>query len=304
MRLTPSTVLRTFTAVSLAGVALLAAACAPEDNEGSGEPTAAAPSSGGDSSDAPDPCAIDKLNLITPGTLTIATDKPAYPPWFVDNDPSNGKGYEGAVAYAVAEQMGFTENQVTWVVEPFNKSYAPGPKDFDFDINQISILPAREKAVDFSDGYYSAAQAIITLKDSSFADSTSLADFKDAKLGAQIGTTSLLAAQDTIQPSTDVAVFDDTNGAKQALLNGQVDAIVADLPTAFYITAVEIPQGTIVGQFQATSGDPEEFGLLFETGNELVACTNQAIDALKADGTLDKIESKWLSDVVGAPELS
>jgi polar amino acid transport system substrate-binding protein len=304
MRVTPYTGLRTFTAVCFAVVALGATACAPEDNQGSGEPTAAAPSSGGDSSDAADPCAVDQLNLITPGTLTIATDKPAYPPWFVNNDPSNGKGFEGAVAYAVADQMGFTEDQVTWVVEPFNKSYAPGLKDFDFDINQISILPAREKAVDFSDGYYSAAQAIVTLKDSNFADSTSLADFKDAKLGAQIGTTSLLAAQDTIQPSTDVAVFDDTNGAKQALLNGQVDAIVADLPTAFYITAVEIPQGTIVGQFQATSGDPEEFGLLFAKGNSLVACTNQAIDALKADGTLDQIESKWLADVAGAPELS
>jgi polar amino acid transport system substrate-binding protein len=282
------------------------AACAPEDDDSASSDTtpATTESSGGETSAAPDPCAIDQLSLKSPGTLTIATDRPAYPPWFVKNDPSNGKGYESAVAYAVAREMGFSDSQVTWVVEPFNKSYSPGAKDFDFDINEVSILPKREEAVDFSHGYYSAAQAIITMKDSSFAHPSSLADFKDARLGAQIGTSSLQAAQDDIQPSTQVAVFDDTNAAKQALLNGQVDGIITDLPTAFYITAVEIPGSTIAGQFQVTKGEPEQFGLLFEKGSPLVDCVYKAVDALQADGTLAKIESKWLAQVTGAPELS
>jgi polar amino acid transport system substrate-binding protein len=285
--------------------ALLLTACAPNDEGASGSSdTSAPPSSAVETSGAADPCAIDQLNLKTPGTLTIATDKPAYPPWFVAGDPSNGKGFEGAVAYAVAKQMGFTEGQVKWVVEPFNKSYAPGDKDFDFDINQISILPKREEAVDFSHGYYSASQAIVTLKDSQFAHPKSLADLKDARLGAQIGTSSLQAAEDDIQPTTQVAVFDDTNAAKQALLNNQVDGIVTDLPTAFYISAAEIPGSTIAGQFEVSQGKPEEFGLLFEKGNPLVTCVNKAVDALKADGTLAKFESKWLAQVTGAPELS
>jgi polar amino acid transport system substrate-binding protein len=241
------------------------------------------------------------LNLKTPGMLTIGTDSPAYPPWFEDDDPSNGKGFEGAVAYAVATQMGFTDDQVQWVQVPFNKSYAPGPKDFDFDINQISITPEREKAVDFSEGYYSANQAVVAL-DKSNLDVTSLADLKDLKLGAQIGTTSLLAAQETIQPTSEVKVYDDTNAAKQALLNGQIDAIIVDLPTAFYITAAEIEGSSIVGQFEAT-GDQEEFGLLFEKGNPLVTCVDTAITALKDDGTLDQLEQEWLSQTVDVPVL-
>lgn len=295
---------RGLAAAAAVAFALALTACAPEDDDASGETSTNTPSSGGTSSAAADECAVDQLNLVTPGQLAIATDKPAYPPWFVDNDPSNGKGFESAVAYAVAEQMGFTADQVTWVVEPFNKSYAPGAKDFDFDINQISILPAREKAVDFSDGYYALKQAVIVMKDSEYADATSLAELQDARIGAQIGTTSLLAAEDTIQPSTQVAVFDDTNAAKQALLNGQVDAIVADVPTAFYITAVEIPGSTILGQFEAVSGDPEEFGLLFEKGNPLVTCVNVAIAELTADGTLDQLENRWLAQAADVPELS
>jgi polar amino acid transport system substrate-binding protein len=273
-----------------------------DDTASSSEPdpgaTDATPSSSGDS------CAPEQLNLITPSTLTIATDRPAYEPWFVGNDPTNGKGFESAVAYALAKQLGFGRSDVEWVEEPFNKSFAPGKKDFDFDINQISILPEREEVVDFSDGYYQVAQAVIVLGDSDFATAGSLADLKDAAIGAQIGTTSLLAAKNGIQPSSPVAVFDDTNGAKQALLNGSIDAIIADLPTAFYITAVEIEGSKILGQFAATGPDPEEFGLLFEQGNPLVACVNEAIGALQADGTLEAIEEKWLSQDVEVPELS
>jgi polar amino acid transport system substrate-binding protein len=305
MRIGPRPGFRTVAAVSIAAAALFVTACAPEedDSESGNAPTSTPTTAGNTTAAAADPCAIDQLNLITPGTLTIATDDPAFPPWFIGNDPSNGKGFEGAVAKAVAEQMGFTQDQVTWVVEPFNKSYAPGEKDFDFDINQISILPKRAEAVDFSDGYYSLAQAVVVLEDSEFADATTLADLKDARIGAQIGTTSLLAAQDTIQPNTQVAVYDDTNAAKQALLNGQVDAIIADVPTAFYITAVEIPGSTILGQFEAVSGEPEEFGLLFEKGNPLVECVNVAIEALKADGTLDQLDDRWLAQAADVPEL-
>ncbi|HYO32307.1 MAG TPA: ABC transporter substrate-binding protein [Nocardioidaceae bacterium] len=287
--------------------------CAPADEETAESPSSddtassSEPASGATDatpSSSKDSCAPEQLNLITPSTLTIATDRPAYEPWFVGNDPTNGKGFESAVAYAVAKELGFGRSDVEWVEEPFNKSFAPGAKDFDFDINQISILPEREEVVDFSDGYYQVAQAVIVLGDSDFATAGSLADLKDAAIGAQIGTTSLLAAKNGIQPSSPVAVFDDTNGAKQALLNGSIDAIIADLPTAFYITAVEIEGSKILGQFDATGPEPEEFGLLFEEGNPLVGCVNEAIGALEADGTLEAIEKKWLSQDVEVPELS
>ncbi len=288
--MTPSLAV-TATAVS----ALLAATgCAPaeDDPEQSGKTASA------------EECAVEDLPLHEDGVLTIGTDSPAYEPWFVDDDPTNGKGYESAVAYAVAEEMGFSEDQVEWVTVPFNNSYKPGAKDFDFDINQISISPAREKAVDFSDGYYTASQAIVALKDNPAADATSLEDLADLKIGAQTGTTSLTAVREMIQPTADPLVFQNTNNAKQAMLNGQVDAIVADLPTALYISAAEIPGSTVVGQFQFSSGDAEEFGLLFEQGNELLPCVNRALATLEDDGTLADLEQEWLSDVAGVPELS
>jgi polar amino acid transport system substrate-binding protein len=293
------------------GLALLAvplliatAACAPEE-DASDDPTQAASASespSGDTSPA-DECAVESLALQTPGQLTVGTDSPAFEPWFVDNDPTNGKGFESAVAYALAEELGFTRDQVSWVKVPFNTSYAPGEKNFDFDINQISITPARAKVVDFSEGYYSAAQAVIAPKTSDVANATSLADLKDIRLGAQTGTTSLSAIRDEIQPEQDPLVFDDTNAAKQALNNDQVDAIVADLPTAFFITAVEIPSATIVGQFQPTSGEQEQFGLLFEKGNPLVSCVDQALGELKSSGQLDAIEQEWLAEAADAPVL-
>ena len=290
---------------------LVPMACAPEDDDivaiddspspprrarslAHGERTPSHPST---------PCAVDQLPLRTPGTLTVGTDSPAYEPWFVDNDPTNGQGYESAVAYAVAEQLGFSPDQVTWVKVPFNTSYKPGEKDFDFDINQISITPARAEVVDFSDGYYAAAQAVIALKGSPVSEVTSIAELADYNLGAQTGTTSLTAIRDVIKPANEPAVFEDTNAAKQALLNDQVDAILADLPTAFYITAVEIPKSAIVGQFQPETGKQEEFGLLFEKGSELVPCVNEALGALRDGGTLDQLQQQWLSDVVDVPVL-
>lgn len=282
---------RSLTIASLP-VLLTAMACAPaEDNK--------------TASDVPSADACEKANLplLTDGTLTIGTDSPAYDPWFSKNDPTNGEGYESAVAYAVAEQLGFPADEVTWVKVRFNSSYKPGAKDFDFDINQISISPARAEVVDFSDGYYAAAQAVIALKGSAAAGATSLQELADLHLGAQTGTTSLTAIRDVINPATDPAVFEDTNAAKQALLNDQVDAIVADLPTASYISAVEIPDSTIVGQFQPETGSQEEFGMLFEKGSALVPCVNQALATLRSDGTLDAIERKWLSDFLSVPVL-
>jgi polar amino acid transport system substrate-binding protein len=247
-------------------------------------------------------CAVSDLPLTTSGKLTIGTDSPAYDPWFSDNDPANGKGFEAAVAYAVAAELGFDKADVVWTKVPFNNSYAPGPKKFDFDINQISITPERAKVVDFSDGYYSAAQAVIVLDKDKVA-ATSLADLASLKLGAQTGTTSLTAVRDQIKPSQDPVVFKDTNAAKQAMLNGQVDAIVADLPTAFYITAAEIEGSSILGQFQPATGQQEEFGLLLEKGSRLTGCVNQAIASLETDGTLAGLETQWLSETVAVPVL-
>ncbi len=275
---------------AVATFGLLLAACAKEN------PTVTPPATG-------DACAKENLLLFSPGVLTIATDSPAYPPWFAGNDPSNGRGFEGAVAYALAEQMGFTSDEVTWVVEPFNKSYAPGPKDFDFDINQISITPKRAQAVTFSEGYYDVNQALITLEDSPIAGATTIAELEGAKLGAQVGTTSLAYITANIQPTQEPYVYDTTNDAKSALEAGQIDGIVVDLPTAFYITAVEIPGSRVVGQFPSVGG-PEQFGLLFEKDNPLVGCVNEALDALKGDGTLAEIQQTWLAEKVDAPVLT
>jgi polar amino acid transport system substrate-binding protein len=198
--------------------------CAPQDDDSgstaSDDDTSSAPSDtaateGSASASPADTCAPDQLNLKNPGQLTVGTDSPAYEPWFVDNDPTNGKGYESAVAYAVAEQLGFTSDQVGWVTVPFNTSYKPGDKNFDFDINQISITPQRAEVVDFSDGYYSAAQAVIALKGSDIAGASSIADLASYKLGAQTGTTSLTAIRETIKTQDEPAVFEDTNAAQR-----------------------------------------------------------------------------------------
>ena len=292
-------------APAVAAVALLAlAACAPveDDADTADEPTATA-SADESASESAEECAPDSLPSKKAGTLTIGTDSPAFEPWFKDNDPSNGEGFESAVAYAVAEELGFSEDEVEWVKVPFNNSYAPGPKNFDFDINQISITPEREEAVDFSQGYYTAAQALVALKDSPAAAATSIEDLRDYNLSAQTGTTSLTVLREVIQPDKTINPFEDTNQAKQALNNGQIDGFLADLPTAFFITAVEIPKATIVGQFQPEGGEPEEFGLLFEKGSDLVPCVDRALTSLKDSGELAEIEEQWLSNVVDVPVL-
>jgi polar amino acid transport system substrate-binding protein len=246
-------------------------------------------------------CTPEQLETEQPGTLTVATDSPAFPPYFVDDDPTNGKGFESAVAYAIAEELGFAAEDVNWVVEPFNSSYAPGPKDFDFDVNQISITPKRAEQVDFSSPYYVAEQAIVALKGTDAAQGTSLADFADVQLGVQIGTTSLDAVEESIQPSVEPKVFDTSNDVVTALKNEQVDAVVVDVPTAYFLTAVQVPQGTTVGQFPAPGGD--EWGALLEKGSPLTACVSAAIDELNDSGALPAIEKRWMSDVTNAPVL-
>lgn len=282
---------RTLLAVPLALLFSVAAACSPAEDT---DDSAAAPGSG--------KCAVEELPLKTPGQLTIATDDPAFNPWFSDNDPSNGKGFESAVAYAVAKQMGFDKDDVVWTKVPFNTSYQPGEKEFDFDINQISITKERRQAVDFSEPYYSAAQAIIVLDDSKFADATSLADFKSASLGAQIGTTSLKAIE-SLETEDAPLVYDDTTKAALALTNKQVDGIVADLPTAFYLVAAEIEGATIVGQFDYAGGEPEQFGLLLQKDSPLTPCVNEAVTALAENGTLADLEQQWLAESQDVPVL-
>lgn len=290
---------------------LTVAACAPAEDaaDSASEVEASADSDTqgrphSEDGDAGDPAVCAEGKTVADGMLTIGTDSPAYDPWFSENDPTTGQGFESAVAYAVGEKLGFAEDQVTWITVPFNTSYKPGAKDFDFDINQISITDARAEVVDFSNSYYNAAQAVVALEDSPAATATSLDDLKGLKLGAQTGTTSLTAIREVIQPDSDPAVFEDTNAAKQQLLSGQIDALLADLPTAFFITAVEIPKASIIGQFQPdTGGKQEEFGMLLEKGSELTGCVNLALAAMEEDGTLEAIEQEWLSDTVGVPEL-
>ncbi|HUG88578.1 MAG TPA: ABC transporter substrate-binding protein, partial [Actinomycetota bacterium] len=218
------------------------------------------------------------------------------------NDPSTGEGFESAVAYAVAGELGFTEDQVAWTEVPFNQSFRPGPKDFDFDINQISYRPQRDQAVDFSDSYYDVNQALVAVSGSPIAEATTLEELKQYTLGAPVGTTSFEYIEQNIQPDGDPRVYDTLNDSISGLENGQVDGIVVDLPTAFFIVAVQLDDGTIVGQFP-TVGEQEYFGMVFEDGNPLVDCVNQALDRLREDGTLASIQQEWLADRTDAPVL-
>lgn len=246
-------------------------------------------------------CQKDNLETFKPGVLTVGTDKPAYPPYFEDDDPSNGKGFESAVAYAVATKLGFEQSDVKWAVVPFNSSYAPGAKKFDFDINQISKNADREKAVDFSSTYYTTPQAVVAPKGSKFADASSLADLKDATIGVQVGTTSLDAVKSEIDPSSSPKVFNDSNDVVMALKQKQVDAVVVDLPSALYLTAAQVPSATVVGQFSAPGGD--NWGVTLAKGSSLTKCVSWAIDQLRESGELKQITDEYLGGET-AKELS
>jgi polar amino acid transport system substrate-binding protein len=265
----------------IAILAMLVAACAAEEGGG-----------GGDVS-----CEKEDLTLVEAGVLTIGTDEPSFPPWFdFEGGPETGTGFESAVAYAVASELGFSEDEVTWVVVPFTNSFAPGEKDFDFDINQISITEERDQAVDFSDGYYDVNQALLGFADSEIASATTIDELKAFRLGAQVGTTSLDFITDVIQPESEPLVYDTNADAKAAFDAGQLDGLVLDLPTAFFVSATEIEGSTVVAQFPP-AGDSEQFGMLFEEGNPLRDCVNQAL----ANVDLEAIQQEWLSDVVEAP---
>jgi polar amino acid transport system substrate-binding protein len=238
--------------------------------------------------------------LYQRGVLTVATDKPAYPPWFENNNPSNGKGYESAVAYDIAKELGFKASQVRWAYEPFDASYAPGPKKFDFDINEISYTAQRAQAVSFSTGYYNVQQALVALKNSPIATKHSPAELKTYVYGDQIGTTSLALITGSIQPTTQPKVFSTLNDVKEALQTHEIAAFVTDTPTAQYISADEIPGSEMVAQFPSSG---EHYGLLFTKGNPLVRCVNKAIAKLKANGTLAALQKQYLQIYLTVPTI-
>jgi polar amino acid transport system substrate-binding protein len=272
----------------LAVIGLLgASACAPADETAPAPPTA-------------ETCSKDELSTLNRGVITFGTDQPAYPPWFVDDDPANGKGFESAVAYAVAEKLGYAKDDVKWVRVPFNAAIAPGPKTFDANLNEFSITDERKQAVDFSSPYFDVTQAVVALKSSPAGQVRDLAGLKALKLGAQVGTTSYTAAK-TLNPN--VAVFNNNDDAKAALSNGQIDALVLDLPTAFEVQT-ELTDGVIVGQLPNGTEKAEQFGIVLDKGSPLTNCVSKAVDELGDNGDLFKLQKTWLAGVGAAPMLS
>lgn len=246
--------------------------------------------------------ASDTVTTVTAGKLTIGTGQPAYSPWVLNDKPESGEGFEAAVAYAVADKLGFKKTDVVWVRTTFDQAIAPGPKNFDFNLQQYSITDERKKTVDFSSAYYSTTQTVITVKGTKAAAAKSIADLQSVLLGAQTGTTSYAAITDVIKPTQKALAFNSNSDAVAALKNGQVDALVLDLPTALYETAVDLSNGLIVGQLP-TAAKGDEFGLVLDKGSKLTAKVTAAVDALRADGTLAKLEEKWLTTSAGAPVL-
>jgi polar amino acid transport system substrate-binding protein len=260
-------------------------------------------------------CAKDSLTTVSPGTFTIGTDNPAYPPYFQIpegtptppwelGDPTNGEGFEGAFAHALAEKLGFADDEVAWIVVPFDNSFAPGAKAFDVDINQVSFKPERAEAVDMSDGYYTLNQSIVALESSPIASATSVADLKAYKFGAQAGTTSLDTINNVIAPTAEAMVYNTNDDAIAGLTAKQIDGLVVDLPTAFFVTAAQVEGSVIVGQFEPPTGtDAEHFSVVLAKDSPLTDCVNEAIAALKDDATLEAITQEWLSDKASAPVI-
>jgi polar amino acid transport system substrate-binding protein len=281
-----------------AAIAVIGAGLAACGSSGGGGTGASSGPPGGNTAS----CSYSSIqkNLYAKGALTVATDKPVYPPWFVSNNPSNGKGYESAVTYAVAKQLGFKPSQVKWVYEPFNNSYAPGPKKFDFDINEISYSPQRAQAVTFSDSYYDVQQALVALKGTPIVTKHAPTDLKHYVFGDQVGTTSLAFITSKIQPTAQPKVFNTLNDVKQALQSHQIAALVTDTPTAQFISSSEIKNSVMVGQFPSTG---EHYGLLFAKGNPLVTCVNKALATLKSNGTLTSLQHKYLQVYLRVPTI-
>jgi polar amino acid transport system substrate-binding protein len=277
----------------LAVLALAAASCGGDDDDSAGGTTTEAMEAS---------CEKGSLELVNPGQLTIGTDNPAFPPWFEGTKkfdpwdpttPPTKKGYEQEVAYGIARELGFTDAEVKWVAVPFLQSFKPGAKKFDFDINQISYKAERAEAVDFSDSYYDVEQSIVGLESNPIANAKSIADLKDRKLGAVVGTTSLEAINETIQPSQEPSVYDTNNDVLSAITAKQIDGGAVDFPTGLYMAAVQLKGGTVVGRLPAEEGG-EYFGVVLEKDSGLTECVNEAIAALHEDGTIDRLEQKWL----------
>jgi len=290
-------------ATLVALLAVVAAGCGSKSSE-----SASSTSTSGSAAS----CKPSQLNLIKKGQLTLGTDNPAYDPWFSGgtpkgsswkfNDPTTQKGYESAVAYAIARQLGFTPAQVKWVVVPFEQLFKPGSKSYDFDVNQVSVTPARKKSVTFSDSYYNTNQALVAIKGTPITKAKTLADLKKYKLGAQVGTTSYDYIVKNIKPDQQPAVYNNSNDVNSGLKSGGIDGIVVDLPTAFIIVgAEEVPNSVVVGSFPAKGGG-DHFGAVFAKGNSLANCVNQALAKLRASGTLTQLQRKWISNA-GAPVL-
>lgn len=279
--------------IAVLGLALFVGCGSSDDssNEGSGSSGATTASD----------CTPEGLGTFKDGVLTIATDSPAYPPYFEDDDPTNGKGFESALGYAIAGELGFNDSQVEWATVPFDASYRPGPKDFDFDLNQISITADREKAVSFSVPYYTANQAVLVKKGSELDGITSLDQLKDASIGVQVGTTSLVAVEEQIQPEADPKIFNNSNDVVTAFKQDQVDAIVVDLPTAIYLRDAELSDTVVAGQFEQEGGD--QWGALMSKDSDLKGCVDQAIETLRENGTLEELTNQWMADSAKAPML-
>ena len=291
----------------ITALALILAACGGGASSAPSGTPAATATAGATAEATPDACATENLETMTAGSLTIGADNPAFPPYFEPSDPAvegsewelgeptNGKGLEAATAYAVAEQLGFTADQVTWAPVPFNNAIQPGPKDFDLYLTQVSYSAERAQAVDLSDGYFDLNQAVIGNADTPIDEVTTVAGLKEFKLGAPVGTTSYQYIIDNIQPSQDPAVYDSLDAAIAALNAGQVDGVVVDLPTAFFAIAVQLDNGTIVGSLP-TVGEVEHFSILLNLGSSLTPCVNAAIAAIKDNGTLDGIVEEWITN--------
>jgi polar amino acid transport system substrate-binding protein len=308
--------------VTLGLVSLLAVACGPAGASlaptvGPTTQTPAAPTQAAVVTPEPtqDACAKENLTTLTPGTLTIGADNPAYPPYYIPEDPApagsvwelgqppNGKGLESATAYAVAEELGFADSEVTWVVAPFNTAIQPGPKTFDYYLTQVSYSPERAEAVDLSDGYFDLNQAVVALQSNAIAQVTTVAALKDFRLGSQVGTTSYAYITDQIQPTAEARAYESMDDALEGLNADQIDGVVADLPTTFYMRDAQLTGGVIVGSLPTAPGaEVEHFSILLDKGSALTDCVNRAIAAIKADGTLDAIVNDWIAGQ-GAPEL-
>ena len=300
-------------ALALVIAGALIVACAGGTSPPPAASPAVSPSSAASPSPSPDACAKEALETKRPARLTIGTDNPAFPPYF-DPEPShpdwelgnpyNGKGFESAVAYAVAEELGFAADEVDWIAVRFDQSFAPGPKDFDFYLAQVSFKPERAEAVDLSDGYYFLNQSLVAIAGAPIAEAKTIADLKPYRFGAQVGTTSYDYIVRQIQPAAEPLVYDTNDAAIEALKAGQIDGLVVDLPTAFFVTAVQVENGVIVGQFPPAGGEQEHFSLVLEKDSALTDCVNAALAALQESGELERITQEWLADKANAPFIA